>query len=261
MTSSRFSSPASDRRPTVDRPWPFSKDGQRYAGQLLLLLGTAAIFIASAVSGTLPQPMFGDVAGGGAASAVGFAIGGAAFAAAWLRAAPAYLVWPIFMAWLAAAGMTAWSLIAKGPSIEYAVSIAEAVVLSAASLALLRDRIGEHVLLRALGIMLVMFGAIHLLMRPQIASLIPEFIPFAAIWPWITGAILIGSGLATLFRSIRGQALLVVAAMFLAWIPLVHAPRLIASLSAGEIAFAAMAIALSGSLIICRAVVGEHRPG
>jgi uncharacterized membrane protein len=89
-------------------------------------------------------------------------------------------------------------------------------------------------------------------------GLIPDFIPFAATWPWITGTLLIGSGLATLFKSVRGYALLIVAAMFLAWIPLVHMPRLLTSFSIGEVTFAAMAISLAGSLIVCRAMECPH---
>jgi len=237
-------------------PWFRQAGGQRRAGQLLLMIGTAAIFSASAVGGSMP-PMFAGVPSGIPAVVVGLAIGLAAFTAAWLSP-PALLGWPIVVAWMSAAAISAWSMIQVGPAIEAAVSTIEALVLSAASMVLIRNGSSRSVLRWLLTVMLVMFGTIHLFFRPAIAGLMPDFIPFAAIWPWITGTLLIGSGLATLFKHVRGYALLIVAAMFLAWVPLIHVPRLLASFSIGEATFAAMAIALSGSLLICRAMECLH---
>jgi hypothetical protein len=248
--------PASPQYAAVE-PWFHRAGDQRRAGQLLMMNGTAAIFTASAVGGSMPQSMFAGVPSGVPAVVVGLAIGLAAFAAAWLRP-PALLGWPIVVAWMSAAAITAWSMIQVGPAIEAAVSTIEALVLSAASLVLIRNGSSRSVLRWLLTVMLVMFGTIHLLFRPAIAGLMPDFIPFAAIWPWITGTSLIGSGLATLFKPVRGYALLIVAAMVLAWVPLIHVPRLLASFSIGEATFAAMAIALSGSLIICRAMECQH---
>jgi hypothetical protein len=217
------------------------------------MLGTAAIFIASAAGGSLPLSMFARVPSGIPATVAGLAIGLAAFAAALLRPPPAHFGWPIVVAWISAAAITAWSMIEAGPAIEAAVSTIEALVLAAASLVLIRNGTSRGALRWLLTVMLLMFGTIHLLFRPAIAGLMPDFIPFAAIWPWITGILLIASGLANLFKAFRGYALLIVAAMFLAWVPLIHVPRLLASFSIGEVTFAAMAIALAGSLIICRA--------
>lgn len=226
----------------------------REIGQLLLLIGTAVIFIASAVGGSLPQPMFGDWANGDLAMALGLGLGFAALAAAGLRTPPPQLVWPVALGWILAAAISAYSMVTNAPTVEMTVSMAEVVVLSAACLALVGGGGTDHFLRWAIAVTLVIFGAIHLLMRVLIASLIPDFIPFAAYWPWFTGSILIGSGLATPFSRVRGHALLVVATMFLAWVLLVHVPRLLASFSIGEVTFAAMAVALSGSLILCRAI-------
>ncbi|MFL6750347.1 MAG: hypothetical protein ACJ8E9_04735 [Sphingomicrobium sp.] len=250
-SSKRPAPPASPQYDAVE-PWSGLAVSQRRAGQLLLMMGTAAIFIASAVGESLPLSMFAGVPSGIPAVVAGLAIGLAAFAAAWLSP-PALLGWPIVVAWISAAAITAWSMVEAGPAIEAAVSTIEALVLAAASLVLIRNGTSNRALRWLLTVMLLMFGTIHLLFRPAIAGLMPDFIPFAAIWPWITGILLIASGLATLFKAFRGYALLIVAAMFLAWVPLIHVPRLLASFSIGEVTFAAMAIALAGSLIICRA--------
>jgi len=198
--------------------------------------------------------MFGDWISGDLAVATGLGLGFAALAAAGLRTPPPHLVWPVIMGWQLAAAMSAYSMMLNAPTIELTVSMAEAIALSAACLALIRGDNTGPFLWWAIAAMLVIFGTIHLLMRVLIASLIPDFIPFAATWPWVTGSILIGSGLAMPFGRVRGHALLVVAAMFLAWVLLVHFPRLLASFSIGEVTFAAMAVALSGSLILCRAI-------
>jgi len=226
----------------------------RHVGQLLLLIGTAVIFIASAIGGTLPQPFFGNWATGDLGIAIGVGLGFAALAAAGLRTPPPQLVWPVVIGWVLAAAITASSMILNRATIELTVALAESIVLSAACLALIQGDGAGGFLRWTIAIMMITFGAIHLYLRLAIASLIPDFIPFAAYWPWFTGSVLIGSGLATPFSRVRGHALLIVATMFLAWVLLVHAPRLLASFSTGEVTFAAMAVALSGSLILCRAI-------
>jgi hypothetical protein len=52
------------------------------------------------------------------------------------------------------------------------------------------------------------------------------------------------------FDRMRIYALATVALMFLTWLPVVHAPRLLASPDAGEVIFAATDLALIGALFL-----------
>lgn len=100
------------------------------------------------------------------------------------------------------------------------------------------------------GLMLIGFGAVHLTNRELITSLIPGWIPFGAHWPWFTGAVNLAAGFACVAgRGVKWSGF-AIAAMFGAWLPLVHAPRLMASVeSLFEWTFALTALALSGAAL------------
>lgn len=100
------------------------------------------------------------------------------------------------------------------------------------------------------GLMLIGFGAVHLTHRELIASLIPDWIPFSAHWPWLTGAVNLAAGLACVSGRGAKWGGFATAAMFGAWLPLVHAPRLMGSVeSLFEWTFALTALALVGAAL------------
>ncbi len=98
----------------------------------------------------------------------------------------------------------------------------------------------------AFGAMLILFGVIHLMHREAIGSLIPEWIPGASYWPWLTGGGSVLAGLACVLDRGVASAAGAVAVMYLSWLPLVHAPRLLGEPSLFEWTFALTAIALAG---------------
>jgi len=78
------------------------------------------------------------------------------------------------------------------------------------------------------GLMLVWFGAVHLIYRGAIAGMIPAWMPAQDLWPWVTGAANIAAGLG-LFTGVLGRLAGALAGlMFASWIALVHVPNLIA---------------------------------
>ena len=81
----------------------------------------------------------------------------------------------------------------------------------------------------AIGLMLIVFGAVHWLYVGAIAGMIPEWMPGREFWPWVTGAANITAGLALVSGVMARTAAVLVGAMFASWIPLVHLPRLLAA--------------------------------
>ncbi len=109
--------------------------------------------------------------------------------------------------------------------------------------------------------MLLLFGAVHLTQAPMIASLIPAVLPFREAMPLLSGTVLVLSGLAILVPAARSAGALTVAAMFLAWVPLIHAGRILSDpASLFEWQFALTALTLAGALLAI-ASQGASRPG
>lgn len=99
----------------------------------------------------------------------------------------------------------------------------------------------------AVGLMLIVFGAVHWMYVEAIAGMIPDWIPGRALWPWITGAANIAAGLALVSGVLAKTASALVGAMFASWIVLVHLPRLLAAPGdRSEWVACALAFALTG---------------
>lgn len=99
----------------------------------------------------------------------------------------------------------------------------------------------------AVGLMLIVFGAVHWMYVGVIAGMIPEWMPGRALWPWVTGAANIAAGLALVSGVLAKTASALAGAMFASWILLVHLPRLTAAPGdRGEWVACALAFALTG---------------
>lgn len=99
----------------------------------------------------------------------------------------------------------------------------------------------------AVGLMLVVFGAVHWLYVEAIAGMIPDWMPGREIWPLFTGTANVAAGLAIASGVLARPASAAVGAMFASWILLVHAPRLLAAPGdRSEWVACALAFALTG---------------
>lgn len=97
------------------------------------------------------------------------------------------------------------------------------------------------------GLMLIVFGAVHWMYVGAIAGMIPDWMPGREIWPWITGAANIAAGLSLISGIKATTASALVGAMFASWIVLVHLPRLLAAPGdRSEWVACALAFALTG---------------
>jgi uncharacterized membrane protein len=97
------------------------------------------------------------------------------------------------------------------------------------------------------GLMLLVFGSTHWLYREAIASMVPAWLPAREMWPWVTGGVQIAVGLATWAGAVGRLGLWAIGAMYCAWLPIVHAARLMDKPTAtSEWTFAAMAVVLIG---------------
>ncbi|MEQ1493890.1 MAG: hypothetical protein ABL889_00790 [Terricaulis sp.] len=141
------------------------------------------------------------------------------------------------------------------------VSASETAVFAAIALARGGGPRTASLLRTAFGLMLILFGAVHLTHRDLIASLIPDWIPFSAYWPWLTGGANILAGLACVIGRGTRPATYAIAIMFGAWLALVHAPRLAAHpASLFEWTFALTAAALLGGALQIASRASGSRP-
>lgn len=127
------------------------------------------------------------------------------------------------------------------------VSAAELVTFGCVVLMLARPRawIAARV---ALGLTLVLFGAIHWIFPAAIAGLIPTWVPAASVWPWITGAVQVAAGIMILSGWRGAFAAFVVGLMWLSWVFVVHILRVISA--PGDLfewTFMLTAVALAGA--------------
>jgi hypothetical protein len=107
------------------------------------------------------------------------------------------------------------------------------------------------------GSMLVLFGWVHFQHHDFIASMIPAWVPFAALWPWFTASANLAAGLSFLtgIKVQIGGALL--GAMYASWVPIVHLPRVLAAPDdIIEWAAAAVAVTLAGAAWL---IAGSNR--
>ena len=227
----------------------------RTIARALVLLGSAIIFAAAALDGQLPQPWFAAVGDGIAASVTGSVAAAAAAFAACRFAMSASLSWIVAAAWLAATFVCSLGFLGSGPDVGMIVALVEGAVLAAACLTLARGQ-PPAILHYLLSAMLVVFGSVHIVWNEAISQLLPELVPLRSAWPWVTGALQLAAGFASISVTLARIMFPLVAAMFLAWIPLVHLPRILADPSTGELGFAAMAVALAGCLILAAGRLG-----
>jgi len=76
---------------------------------------------------------------------------------------------------------------------------------------------------------LVVFGSIHFLVARFIASLIPAWIPGSLFWAYLTGTALFASGISIATRRLDQWAGFLLGVMFLLWVVLLHASRVVAN--------------------------------
>ncbi len=111
------------------------------------------------------------------------------------------------------------------------------------------------------GVMLVVFGLVHLTYPAAISAMIPQGFPARAVWPWLTGTASCAAGIALVFGLGARLAAVLVGAMFVSWLPLVHVARLIAEPSRAEWVFAATALSLAGAAwMLAPRAVGAVQP-
>lgn len=100
------------------------------------------------------------------------------------------------------------------------------------------------------------FGTEHLTITPEIASMVPKFIPWHIFWAYFVGACFIAAGLSLVTRIQTRLAASLLALTFFSFVVLIDAPawlthphdRFAAALMLRELSFGAGALALAASL-------------
>ncbi len=115
---------------------------------------------------------------------------------------------------------------------------------------------------------LVVFGIQHFIYAAFIATLIPTWIPWPLFWAYLTGIAFIAASGAIVAGPLARLAAALLGLMFLLWVVVLHAPRVLAHLSdAGELNSALVALAFTGAswLItatpkVTRLYLGQSQP-
>lgn len=173
---------------------------------------------------------------------------------------------------LLAAYLSTWLLVAQLPQLlfealdivhlasllQLAAIVAALVILafSKESVSIVSARLGRIVF----GGMLLLFAAVHVQDQGSVAAMVPEWIPFAPVWPWITASAHLAAGLSFLTGLKLQLGGMLLGAMYGSWVPIVHAPRIMASPgSFEEWASGALAVTLAGAAWLV-AGSGQGRP-
>lgn len=97
-------------------------------------------------------------------------------------------------------------------------------------------------------IALVVFGVLHLVYAPFIATLIPGWIPAPLFWAYVVGVAFLSTALSVFINRQRPLATALLGLMFLLWVLLLHGPRVVASPQLEpEWTSLCVALAMSGS--------------
>lgn len=107
---------------------------------------------------------------------------------------------------------------------------------------------------------MIVFGIQHFLYVTFLVTLIPAWIPAHHFWIYLTGTGMIAVGIAMLFRQQERLAALCLGIMFLLWVIVLHAPRVLAHPHNGdELTSLFVALAFSGaSFIIATSASRSH---
>ena len=95
---------------------------------------------------------------------------------------------------------------------------------------------------------LVVFGVLHFVYAPYIATLIPGWIPAPLFWAYSVGVAFIGTAVSIFLNRQRSLGTGLLGLMFLLWVLLLHGPRVVANPhSEPEWTSLCVALAMSGS--------------
>jgi uncharacterized membrane protein len=250
-----------------ERPpgWASRIDSLAWIARLLLAGGTAAICLVSLIEARLPAAFDSATA----PALIGLAISAAGLLVAFIALAELGWCWtwaPLAAFWgigLAAAGPTGFN---GSTGLTGWVPAGECLVLACAALLLVAkpgtraEAAALAVLVLASAAVLILFGAIHWSNAPDIAALIPGWIPARDSLPFVTSSIMFAAAVAILVPLSRRVAAAAIALMFASWIPLVHAPRLLAEpTSSSEWEFVLMAACLTGAMLTVATRGSKHR--
>jgi uncharacterized membrane protein len=105
---------------------------------------------------------------------------------------------------------------------------------------------------------MVIFGAQHFMYAAFIATLIPAWIPGHLFWVYFTGVGMIAAGLAIGLNVLGQLAAGMLGLMFLLWVLVLHAPRVIAQPHNGdELSSLFVALATGGGALMIAGALGQ----
>jgi uncharacterized membrane protein len=90
----------------------------------------------------------------------------------------------------------------------------------------MKNLIPTHIARILFGFVMIVFGLFHFLLGEKMAGAIPSFLPGGVIWVYVTGIALGAAGLAFVLEQKMKLAGYLLAVMLVAFIVLVHAPKM-----------------------------------
>lgn len=220
----------------------------RQPGPWLFAAGLFGLGVTLAISGTfgaflgLPQVPWAALVLG-----MGLAVGAAALT---IPRARRFAAWALAAFWLVFfAGILAPRTVVHGFWSPATVSALQGLFFAVTALGLTGDGVRRRFAGRALlGIVVCYFGLVHISYPQAIGGMVPTWIPGQAVWPLVTGTVQLAGGLMILLGVRVALAAFTIGLMWLSWIPVVHAARVLAApADGGEWVFMLTALALAGA--------------
>jgi uncharacterized membrane protein YphA (DoxX/SURF4 family) len=111
------------------------------------------------------------------------------------------------------------------------------------------------------GISMIVFGIQHFMYASFLATLVMAWLPAHLFWIYLTGTAMAAAGLAITTAIQARLAGILLGVMFLLWVLLLHAPRVLAAIhNQDELTSLFVALAFSGSSFIFAANLSGYRP-
>ena len=107
---------------------------------------------------------------------------------------------------------------------------------------------------------IISFGILHFMYGPDVASMVPSWIPYHLFWIYFAGAALIGSGVAIVLKIKVGLFAFLLGLMIFLWVILLHIPLVVAAAPADmgdQITSAIIALAYSGVAFVIAGVANK----
>jgi hypothetical protein len=113
-----------------------------------------------------------------------------------------------------------------------------------------------------IAVSLVVFAVQHFMYARFVATLIPAWIPAHLFWAYFTGIAFVAAAISIATKRMLGVAAMLLGTMFLLWVVILHAPRVVGAIRNGnEVTSLFVAVAMCGLSFVLAGTYGRSLEG